>query len=82
MNWDQVQGNWKEFKGNVQAKWGELISCTLLAGRLVLRHLHLDDYNTVPRNSPSGNRDRSFWMSNSRIGSTNFMRSNVSAAKA
>ncbi|SFR05153.1 CsbD family protein [Poseidonocella sedimentorum] len=24
MNWDQVQGKWKEFKGNAQAKWGEL----------------------------------------------------------
>ena len=24
MNWDQVQGKWKEFKGNVQTKWGEL----------------------------------------------------------
>jgi uncharacterized protein YjbJ (UPF0337 family) len=24
MNWDQVQGNWKQFKGNVQSKWGEL----------------------------------------------------------
>jgi uncharacterized protein YjbJ (UPF0337 family) len=24
MNWDQVQGNWKMFKGKAQAKWGEL----------------------------------------------------------
>lgn len=24
MNWDQLQGKWKEFKGNVQSKWGEL----------------------------------------------------------
>lgn len=24
MNWDQIQGNWKEFKGKAQAKWGEL----------------------------------------------------------
>ena len=24
MNWDQVQGNWKEFKGKAQSKWGEL----------------------------------------------------------
>jgi uncharacterized protein YjbJ (UPF0337 family) len=24
MNNDQVKGNWKEFKGKVQAKWGEL----------------------------------------------------------
>ena len=24
MNWDQVQGNWKQFKGQVKQKWGEL----------------------------------------------------------
>ncbi|ASJ76802.1 CsbD family protein [Granulosicoccus antarcticus] len=24
MNWDQVEGNWKQFKGGVQSKWGEI----------------------------------------------------------
>ena len=24
MNWDQVEGNWKQFKGKVQQKWGKL----------------------------------------------------------
>lgn len=24
MNWDQIEGNWKEFKGSVQAQWGKL----------------------------------------------------------
>ena len=24
MNWDQVQGKWKEMSGNVKSKWGEL----------------------------------------------------------
>lgn len=24
MNWDQIEGRWKEFKGNAQAKWGEM----------------------------------------------------------
>jgi uncharacterized protein YjbJ (UPF0337 family) len=24
MNWDQIAGNWKEFKGKVRAKWGKL----------------------------------------------------------
>ncbi len=24
MNWDQVEGNWKQVKGALQAKWGEL----------------------------------------------------------
>lgn len=24
MNWDQIEGNWKQFKGKVKAEWGEL----------------------------------------------------------
>lgn len=24
MNWDQVSGNWKQFKGKAQEKWGHL----------------------------------------------------------
>lgn len=24
MNWDKIEGNWKLFKGSVQAKWGKL----------------------------------------------------------
>lgn len=24
MNWDQIEGNWKQFKGKVQEKWGDL----------------------------------------------------------
>ncbi len=24
MNWDQVEGKWKEFKGRVREKWGKL----------------------------------------------------------
>ena len=24
MNWDQVEGNWKQFKGKVRARWGKL----------------------------------------------------------
>lgn len=24
MNWDQVQGNWKQFAGQVRSKWGKL----------------------------------------------------------
>jgi uncharacterized protein YjbJ (UPF0337 family) len=43
MNWDRVEGNWKEFKGKAQQKWGKLTSDDLdviegkrkeLAGRL------------------------------------------------
>lgn len=24
MNWDRIEGNWKQFKGKVKGKWGEL----------------------------------------------------------
>ena len=24
MNWDQVQGKWKEMSGKIKAKWGDL----------------------------------------------------------
>jgi uncharacterized protein YjbJ (UPF0337 family) len=24
MNWDQIEGNWKQFKGKAQQQWGEL----------------------------------------------------------
>jgi uncharacterized protein YjbJ (UPF0337 family) len=24
MNWDQVEGKWKQFKGDVQNQWGKL----------------------------------------------------------
>jgi uncharacterized protein YjbJ (UPF0337 family) len=24
MNWNTIEGNWKQFKGKVQAQWGEL----------------------------------------------------------
>ena len=24
MNWDQIKGNWTQFKGKVREKWGDL----------------------------------------------------------
>lgn len=24
MNWDQIEGNWKQFTGSAKAKWGKL----------------------------------------------------------
>lgn len=24
MNWDRIEGNWKQFKGQVQDRWGKL----------------------------------------------------------
>ena len=47
MNWDRVEGNWKELKGKVQQKWGKLTiddldviegKRTELSGRLQQRY--------------------------------------------
>jgi uncharacterized protein YjbJ (UPF0337 family) len=47
MNWDRVEGNWKQFKGQAQQKWGQLTNDDLdvvegrreeLAGRLQNRY--------------------------------------------
>jgi uncharacterized protein YjbJ (UPF0337 family) len=47
MNWDRVEGNWKELKGKVQKQWGKLTNDDLdviegnrkeLAGRLQQRY--------------------------------------------
>ena len=31
MNWDQAQGNWKQVKGKVKEKWGQLTDDELTA---------------------------------------------------
>ena len=35
MNWDIVEGNWKQFKGKVKAQWGKLSDnhIDLIAGK-------------------------------------------------
>ena len=52
MNWDRVEGNWKEFSGKVQQKWGKLTNDDLnvikgkrteLAGRLQQRYGYAKD---------------------------------------
>ena len=30
MNWDRVEGNWKEMSGHVKKKWGKLTSDDLM----------------------------------------------------
>jgi uncharacterized protein YjbJ (UPF0337 family) len=35
MNWDQIAGNWKQFKGHVKQRWGKLTDddLTVIAGK-------------------------------------------------
>ena len=52
MNWDRVEGNWKEFKGKVKQQWGDLTDDDLtviegnrdeLAGHLQKRYGYAKD---------------------------------------
>ena len=37
MNWDRIEGNWKQFKGNAKEQWGKLTDDQLdvIAGKVV-----------------------------------------------
>jgi uncharacterized protein YjbJ (UPF0337 family) len=52
MNWDRVEGNWKQFKGKAQQKWGKLTDDDLdviegkrteLSGKLQARYGYAKD---------------------------------------
>lgn len=52
MNWDQIAGNWKQFKGEIKAQWGKLTDDDLrlaeghrdkLIGRLQERYGYTKD---------------------------------------
>ena len=52
MNWDRIEGNWREFQGKVQKQWGKLTDDDLnvvsgkreeLAGRLQQRYGYAKD---------------------------------------
>jgi uncharacterized protein YjbJ (UPF0337 family) len=52
MNWDRVEGNWKEFKGKAQQQWGKLTNDDLdviegkrkeLSGKLQARYGYAKD---------------------------------------
>ncbi|MCC6793801.1 MAG: CsbD family protein [Candidatus Hydrogenedentes bacterium] len=35
MNWDKIEGNWKQFAGDLKARWGKLTDddLTVIAGK-------------------------------------------------
>jgi uncharacterized protein YjbJ (UPF0337 family) len=37
MNWDEIEGNWKQFKGKISSHWGKLESSSLTAVRQAKR---------------------------------------------
>jgi uncharacterized protein YjbJ (UPF0337 family) len=38
MDWDRVQGSWKQLEGKVKAKWGKLTANDLLPSMGVVRN--------------------------------------------
>jgi uncharacterized protein YjbJ (UPF0337 family) len=34
MNWDVIEGNWKQLKGNIKEQWGKLTDDHQLAGKI------------------------------------------------
>jgi uncharacterized protein YjbJ (UPF0337 family) len=66
MNWDRIEGNWKQFKGKVQQQWGKLTDDDLdvvngkrteLAGRIQERYGIGKD---------QADREIDSWLSNAR----------------
>jgi uncharacterized protein YjbJ (UPF0337 family) len=64
MNWDQVEGNWKKFKGQVKQRWGKLTDDDLdvidgkreeLVGRL--QHLYGNRREDIEREVDDWRRD-------------------------
>ncbi|MEF8698276.1 MAG: CsbD family protein [Candidatus Accumulibacter sp. UW26] len=67
MNWDIVEGNWKQFKGKVKTQWGKLTDDELdmisgkrieLAGKLQERYgITKDEADEQIRKFEESNRD-------------------------
>ncbi|EEG09612.1 CsbD family protein [Pseudogulbenkiania ferrooxidans] len=52
MNWDIVEGNWKQFKGMVKAEWGNLPDdyLDMIAGKRVVLVDKLQDAYGITKN--------------------------------
>ena len=55
MNWDRVEGNWKEFKGKAQQKWGKLTNDDLdvIEGKRRSSPAGFSSVTASPRTRPS-----------------------------
>jgi CsbD-like len=60
MNWDQIEGNWQQFKGKVKEKWGKLTDDDLVVGLLPIswssnngNHLFVDTVDEASGRSSS-----------------------------
>ena len=54
MNWDRIEGNWKEFKGKAQQQWGKLTNDDLdvVEGKRRSSPAGCSSATAMPRNRP------------------------------
>ena len=55
MNWDRIEGNWKEFKGKAQQQWGKLTNDDLDVLKAAARSSRASFRNAtaMPRTRPA-----------------------------
>ena len=60
MNWDEIEGNWKQFKGKVKEKWGQLTDDEIdqISGRRTSSSASSSRGTDTRRSRPSGNSSR------------------------
>jgi uncharacterized protein YjbJ (UPF0337 family) len=51
MNWDRIEGSWKQFKGSARARWGSLIESRLdvVAAKRDLRAGRIQEVEGIAR---------------------------------
>ncbi|MFG1461799.1 CsbD family protein [Xanthobacter sp. DSM 24535] len=67
MNWDRIEGNWKQFTGNVKTQWGKLTDddiAEIKGNREILEGKLQERYGLA---KDEVKRQVDSWASNSRI---------------
>lgn len=64
MNWDRIEGNWKQFRGKVQQQWGKLTDNDLnyVEGRRVELVGEIQERYGIAKDEAEKQVDR--WMTN------------------
>jgi uncharacterized protein YjbJ (UPF0337 family) len=63
MNWDQVEGNWKQLRGKVQTQWGKLTNHDLdvIKGRCTEFEGHIQKHDGYAKDKAKSEVDA--WLS-------------------
>ena len=58
MNWDRIQGNWKQVTGKANEQWGKLTEEDFDALRRRISSPATQDRDGLAKEKPKGSRDR------------------------